>query len=62
MKALLAFFAGIILGLIARTAARTPRGLLFTVASVLAVTGILTNRAELSLLSIPLMLIAGRGG
>jgi|GEM_PF-2718183 hypothetical protein len=62
MKALLGFFAGLVLGFIARTLARSFTGLLLTAAAVIAVAGILTDRTEISLLSIPLILIARRGG
>ena len=62
MKGLLAFLTGFLLGFLAKTFAKSFTDILFTAAAVLAVTGILTNRTELSLLSIPLMLIAKKGG
>jgi len=62
MKALLPFFAGVLLGLLARSLAKSLAGMLLAAAAVLAITGILTNRTEISLLSIPLMLIAKKGG
>ena len=62
MKALLAFIAGMLLGLLARSLAKNLAGMLLAAAAVLAITGILTNRTEISLLSIPLMLIAKKGG
>ena len=62
MKALLAFATGLFLGFIARALARSFKGTVLLFAAIAAVAGILTERTELSLISIPLMLLARKGG
>jgi len=62
MIALLAFAAGIVLGLMLRSLAKSLTGIVLALAAVFAISGILTGKTEISLLSIPLMLVAKKGG
>ena len=62
MMALFAFAAGIVLGLMLRTLAKSLGGIVLALAAVFAISGILIGKTEISLLSIPLMLVARKGG
>jgi len=62
MIALLAFAAGIVLGLMLRSLAKSLAGIVLALAAVFAISGILIGKTEISLLSIPLMLVVRKGG
>ena len=62
VMAVLAFAAGIVLGLMLRSLAKSLAGIVLALAAVFAISGILIGKTEISLLSIPLMLVVRKGG